>query len=164
MVAVQQFLWPIFLLVRQQPTAPSSLLWAVPLLLALLLLLQRLPTFNWWGSLPLAVLIGIGTAVALTGALLGTLWPQVTATATTPGRGIAIALLTAITLLSFQYYRRQNEAGEVITPRWLSVVTLAGQAVLVLTFGVVFANVLGTGLTLLTAQISSLLSQLLQLL
>ena len=163
-VAVQQFLWPIFVQVRQQPTAPSSLLWAVPLLLALLLLLQRLPTFNWWGSLPLAVLIGIGTAVALTGALLGTLWPQVTATATTPGRGIAIALLTAITLLSFQYYRRQNEAGEVITPRWLSVVTLAGQAVLVLTFGVVFANVLGTGLTLLTAQISSLLSQLLQLL
>lgn len=161
-VAVQHVLWPIFVQVRQQPTAPASVLWLVPLLLALLLLLQRLPMFSWLGSLPLAVLVGMGTAVALTGALVGTLWPQATAAVATPQRGLAIALLTAVTLVSFQYYRRQSPDGAAATPRWLHYLTLVGQAVLAVTFGVVFANVLGTGLTLLTAQVSSLLSQLLQ--
>lgn len=161
-VAVQHVLWPIFVQVQQQPTAPASVLWLVPLLLALLLLLQRLPTFSWLGSLPLAVLVGMGTAVALTGALVGTLWPQATAAIATPQRGLAIALLTAITLVSFQYYRQQDGVGAATTPRWLHYLALAGQGVLAVTFGVVFANVLGTGLTLLTAQVSSLLSQLLQ--
>lgn len=161
-VAVQHVLWPIFQQAQQQPTASSTLLWLVPLLLALLLLIQRLPLFNWLGSLPLALLVGVGTAVALAGALLGTLWPQVMAEATTPGRGLAIALLTGLTLLSFQYYRRQDEGGTTVTPRWLHYLTLAGQGVLMMTLAVVFANMLGTGLTLLAAQVGSLLSQLLR--
>jgi hypothetical protein len=165
-VVVQQILWPVFRQVQQQPTAAASLLWLVPLALALLLILQRLPAFSWLGSITLGLLIGVGTAVSLTGALLGTLWPQLwlqpTATAVSPGRGVVIALLTAVTLLSFQFYRRSDEAGAANTPPWLFYVTKAGQTVLLITFGVLFANVLSTGLTLLTAQMSSFFSELLQ--
>ncbi|MEM7114143.1 MAG: hypothetical protein AAF614_17035 [Chloroflexota bacterium] len=159
-VVSQQVLWPIYEQLRAAPTERASLLWLVPIVLALLLALKRLPAFSWLGSMTLALLIGVGAAVALTGALLGTLWPQVTAAGNgaTPLRGLLIALLTISTLLSFQYVRRANEKGEAETPRWLTAVSTVGQAVLMVTFGAIFANVLNTGLVLLAERVTLFLN------
>lgn len=55
-----------------------------PLLLGLLLLTKAFPrvrAVSWLGSLAVAVLLGVGAALAIGGALLGTLWPQVNAAA-----------------------------------------------------------------------------------
>ncbi len=57
------------------------LLLAIPLVLGLLLLVKPLRATRWLGSLSIAFLLGVGAALAISGALLGTLLPQVDATA-----------------------------------------------------------------------------------
>jgi hypothetical protein len=57
------------------------LLLAIPLVLGLLLLVKPLRPTRWLGGLSLAFLLGVGAALAISGALLGTLLPQVNATA-----------------------------------------------------------------------------------
>ncbi len=57
------------------------ILLALPLLFGLLLLLKPVKALSWLGNLSLAILLGVGAALAISGALLGTLLPQVDATA-----------------------------------------------------------------------------------
>jgi hypothetical protein len=57
------------------------LLLMISLLLGLLLLTKPLKSISWLGGLSVAVLLGVGAALAIGGALLGTLVPQVNATA-----------------------------------------------------------------------------------
>jgi len=52
----------------------------IALVFGLLLLLKPLRSLSWWGNLSIALLLGIGAALAIGGALLGTLVPQVAAT------------------------------------------------------------------------------------
>ena len=54
---------------------------AISLLLGLLLLTKPVKALSWLGSLSVAFLIGVGAALAISGAMLGTLLPQVDATA-----------------------------------------------------------------------------------
>jgi hypothetical protein len=51
------------------------------MVLGLLLLLRPVKPLSWLGSFSLAILLGVGAALAIGGALLGTLIPQVDATA-----------------------------------------------------------------------------------
>jgi hypothetical protein len=53
----------------------------IPLVLGLLLLARPFRTLSWLGSVSVAVLLGVGAALAIGGALLGTLIPQIDATA-----------------------------------------------------------------------------------
>jgi hypothetical protein len=63
----------------------TQLAWlAIPLALGLFLFaksVRRLAPLSWLGSLSVAVLLGVGAALAIRGALLGTLLPQASATA-----------------------------------------------------------------------------------
>lgn len=79
------------------------LLLAIPLVLGLLLLLKPLRLTRWLGSISLAYLLGVGAALAISGALLGTLLPQVNATANlthyTARWGTALGLISGIVVL-----------------------------------------------------------------
>jgi hypothetical protein len=79
------------------------LLLAIPLVLGLLLLLKPLRPTRWLGNLSLAYLLGVGAALAISGALLGSLLPQVNATADvthyTTRWGTALGLLSGIVVL-----------------------------------------------------------------
>jgi hypothetical protein len=59
----------------------AFLLLITSLVLGLLLLTKPIKALSWLGSLSVAVLLGVGAALAIAGALLGTLVPQVNATA-----------------------------------------------------------------------------------
>jgi hypothetical protein len=52
----------------------------VPLILVIFLLIKGLPKYAYIGNIPVAYLVGVGAAVALSGALLGGLVPQISAT------------------------------------------------------------------------------------
>jgi hypothetical protein len=54
------------------------------LLFGLLLLLKPVRSLSWWGNFSVALLLGVGAALAIGGALLGTLIPQVAATCDVP--------------------------------------------------------------------------------
>lgn len=68
----------LLLPLAQAPAEHLHLL--VPLLLGLLLLAKGRRTTSWMGNMAMALLFGVGTALALGGALLGTLGTQVRAT------------------------------------------------------------------------------------
>ncbi len=153
-VVFRQVMLPIYEQVQQDPTNPDNFIWLVPIFLGLLLLLKRLPTISWLGNISLALLIGVGAAISLTGALIGTLWPQVTAVSNTPqlfpGQGIVVAVLTASTLAAFQFSGRTDHDGQWTQPGWQRAIGTMGQLVVTMTFGVLFATVINSSLILLS--------------
>lgn len=150
-IVVQNVLMPIFREMQSNPNNVNGFVWYVPLFFSFLLLLQRLPSIAWLSKLAVAFMIGIGAAVSLVGAISGTLWPQVTAIGADRyflGQSIVAALLTAVTLASFQFTHRQrrNQDGPVNNSIFMRSVRGAGRVVLTITFGYLFAAALNTSL------------------
>jgi hypothetical protein len=159
-IVARQIIWPVFQLIRNNPGDYDSSLWFIPILLTVLLLLKRLPRVAWLGNSTIGLLVGIGAAVALTGAIRGTLWPQVAdVQAPDPIQGLLIALLTICTLFTFQFTGRTNEQGDWVRPIWQRGFVLVGQAVLSITFGALFISVFNTSLLLLIDRIDTLINQ-----
>lgn len=165
-IIIRQVLLPIFIEIRQNPTSPETVLWAVPLLFALLLLAKRLPGLDWLGNSTLALLIGIGAAIGLVGAITGTLWPLTTAVTTDgPLTGLIVALLTVSTLLTFQFTpMRLRETAVWQPPAWQRLAAGLGKVVLTITLGVLYANTLATSIALLTDRLSIFINELARLL
>jgi hypothetical protein len=148
---MRQVILPVLGRLRDDPTNVANL-WVLPVLLLLLLLLLK----RWTGNGTIAFLLAVGSAVALVGAVQGTLLPQITATPANPlfpGQGIVTAVLTICTLLTFQFTRRTPNAD----PRWRQWLNGLGRVVLMITFGVLFAAALNTSLLLLAERLTYLL-------
>ena len=162
-VVVQQVIMPVIIQVGQNPTDRASLMWLVPLFFILLLILRRISSVAWLGNNTMALLVGVGAAVALLGALTGTLWPQVTAGPAPDApryQGILVTILTALTLLTFQFTGRARN-GAWVRPFWQRGFAQIGQAVLTITFAALFAALLNTSLILLISRLSAFLNQFL---
>ena len=132
----------------------------VPLVLGVLLLFKGFPKHAYVGNLSVAFLVGVGTAVALSGALLGTLAPQIGATgrALSPGSlasfrlglldGLMIVVGTVCTLMvsTFTAQGRQGAAGA-----WARVAGGAakvGRVFLVVALAIAFAGALTASLSI----------------
>lgn len=164
-VVLQQVIIPIYQQIRQDPGNPETLRWFIPIFFALLLVLKPLRRTGWLGNISLALLIGIGAAVALTGALSGTLWPQITISyPAAPLRAVLVAIFTICTLLTFQFTGRLNDTGKWLLPAWQRGLVAVGRVVLMITFGSLFASVLNTSLVLLADRLNYFLSQFQQIL
>ncbi|MBN1966125.1 MAG: hypothetical protein JW910_15860 [Anaerolineae bacterium] len=150
-------------------TAPGEIaLGFIPLFTGLLLLLKTSPRLARYGNLALAFLIGVGTAVALVGAVSGTLVPLVAATGTslagTPERpvdlnGIVIILGTVTSLLYFQYLATRRPDGSVQRPYVVRAVATVGQIFLIVTFASLYAGAIVSSLTIFSERIAFLLGQ-----
>lgn len=164
-VVVRQLLLPIWRQVQADPASPDSVMWLVPVLFVLMLLARRLPGVSWLGNATLALLIGVGAAVALLGSLTGTLWPQiVNVRSASPAQGILVAFLTVCTLLSFQFTALRPSRSVVWQPAlWQKGVTAVGRIVLTITFGALFAMLISTGLILLAERLNFFITELVQL-
>jgi hypothetical protein len=146
---------------------PSSA--AAPVVLGILLLFKGFPKQAYLGNLSIAYLIGVGTAVALGGALLGTLVPQATAAgqALSPVSlsnfrfglvdGLMVVVGTVATLVSFTFFRTKDRKGERIWGRILDGVAWVGRVFLVSAFGVAFAGALTASLSVLIGRMQYLI-------
>ena len=163
-VVVRQLLLPIWQQVQANPASPDSVIWLVPILFALMLLARRLPSVSWLGNTSLALLVGVGAAVALIGSLTGTLWPQIVGVQpATPLQGIVVAILTICTLLAFQFTALRPRSTGLWQPAiWQRGVTAVGRIVLTITFGALFAALVSTGLILLAERLNFFLTELVQ--
>ncbi len=113
-----------------------------------------------WANYPLALLFGAGAALALVGAVRGTLMPQLLDTvrlgnlagATTAQMGaIVLALLTIVTLLSFTYTPSRR------IPRPLAGTLRAlGRTLILASFGVFFAAAVTTYIAALVGQLEAI--------
>ena len=145
---------------------PVAMIIAVAaLVLSVMLLFKISPRLAWIGNLPVGYIVGVGAAVALGGALFGTLGPQITATAAPAGGlmagpdasgtynfilNVIIFLGTLTTLLSFGFYR-------VTRSGLLSGVHAVGrQFFLMIALGATFALVFMASVTLLIARIEAI--------
>ena len=143
-----------------------------PLVMSLFLLGKTSSRFDWMGRPVVAFMVGVGSAAAVAGAVLGTLFPQVLAgTAlfdlrqtvglenTVGGMvtGIFILFGTVVTLAYFQFsvVGKNKAAGK--RGYVMSFIALLGQIFIVITLGAIFAGVLAASLAALVDRIHSLL-------
>jgi hypothetical protein len=153
-VVLQSVILPRLREIQQDPVAAESLLWLVPVALSLLLLFKLLPRIAPLANSTVAALVGVGAAVALVGAIAGTLIPQLIDVSTDPGWLVIPAAISTILALSYFRFTGRATAEGAAAPhpaqRWAA---LAGQVILTITFAALFAGVMSTSLVLLAERI-----------
>ncbi len=136
----------------------------LPFGLGALLLLKASPRLGRPGQLVLAFIIGVGTAVALVGAISGTLLPLALATAggvtLNPVNSWLVVIGVVCTLVYFQYLGRQMPDGTVRRGLPVQALALVGQGVIVITLGALYAAAILTSLTVFSERVSYLLAQI----
>jgi hypothetical protein len=144
----------------------------VPLVLGISLLAKLSPRIAWLGNFAMAVLVGVGAATAVGGALIGTLLPQAEAamnmfSPTAPGGGNFFARLfqggvmligTVLTLASFHFTMGRAADGAVRRNRILDGVAWAGRLFMAITLGALFAGVYMAALTAMIERLSALVN------
>jgi hypothetical protein len=151
---------------------------AVPLLLGVTLFAKFFPRTSWIGNFAMAVLVGVGAATAIGGALLGTVIPQFRAAIDafdirTAGSGLGIAsqLLeggvmlvgTVATLAAFHFSAGRAADG---TPKRHSIIegiAWFGRIFIAMTLGVLFAGVYMAALTAMIERLSVIINFIRQL-
>jgi hypothetical protein len=136
----------------------------IPILLGLLLLLKTTKRYHRLGNLGLAYLIGIGAAIALVGAISGTLIPLVAGTADAvledAVNGFLIVLGVICTLIYFQYLARRGPGGVVQRGLMARTFGTVGQGFMAITLGVLYGGAILTGLTIFSERIAFILARL----
>jgi len=136
-----------------------------PFLLGLLLLARVTgrQSASWLANIPLALLFGVGAALAIGGALVGTLMPQMLDTVRPDGTdplaliGAALLLLGVVLTLCYFYFTapRATPAG-----RLLAGAAAAGRWLLMIAFGFFFAGGVVTYLAALNGRLEFLVNWL----
>lgn len=165
MAMVLRYLQQVWVKPMLDSTLPLEmrLYYAIPILLGATLLLKGFPRLSHLGNLAMALLLGSGVAVAFTGALLGTVIPQIMATGSslspTSGgsmlNGLLVLAGTIMALLGFsprpEPQREQAHAGQV----WLKRIS---RYVLIIGLAVAYAGALTSSLMLLVSRLALVLN------
>lgn len=140
-------------------------LFGLAALLTGLLLAKPFVAFKSLTNLALAVLIAIGAAVAVAGALTGTLIPLTLDTAALRGTDALGLLNTAIVVIGvlsslayFQYRARRTDDGTVQRGRINRVLAAVGEGFIALTLGAFYGAAILTSLTILAGHMALLFS------
>ncbi len=159
-VAFRQVLLPNLLQPLVNGPTSEKVVLLVPLLLGLMLLMRASPSLARLGMPAMGVLVGVGAAVALAGAVVGTLLPQVNATITafdarkftSPEAFVdAVVILAGViaTLVYFHFGARVNPDGSVGRLRFIELTAFVGSIFVAITLGVLFAGIYSAALTAL---------------
>ncbi len=136
----------------------------VPFLLGLMLLLKSSPRLGRFGNIAIGFIIAVGTAVALAGAIAGTLIPLANATgsgvALDPLNGFLISIGVISTLLYFWYLARRRPDGTVQRGLVLRSIGVLGQGFIIITLGALYAGAILTSLTIFSERIAFLLARI----
>jgi hypothetical protein len=153
---------------------PGSILGLlVPWLLVIILLLRLSPSTSRFGGLPLALLVGVGAAVVVGGAITGTIIPQSVASmeSLNPGlespltgetgfeRVVNVLIMLVGTISTLSYFRFSEQhapGGETIRSEILKWVAYVGRLFIALTFGVMYAGALASTIVVLSERIQFL--------
>lgn len=164
-VTVESVIIPWFDTTLFSGEAPRIGLGFIPIAIALLLLFKTTQRLGRLGNYGMALIIGVGTAVALVGAVVGTIIPFILETTeigtNTLPNAIILFVGVACSLIYFQYAARQKPTGEIVRARPIQLLSLVGQGFIVVTLGAMYAAAILTSLTIFTDRIQYLLSPIL---
>ena len=171
----QYVLAPKVLILLQSADPNLWLLTFIPLLLGFSLLAKLFPKISWLGSFAMALLVGVGAATALGGAMLGTLIPQVGAAIkavdlsapdggfTKLVEGSVMLAGTVFTLAFFQFSAGRAPDGTPKRNVVFESLAWIGRLFIAVTFGVLFAGVYMAALTAMIERLTSLINFIRQL-
>lgn len=166
-----QLVQPLLQLAGGDVSGVMSQAQVVVILLALLLLLKLWPSTAALGNISMAFVMGVGAAVAVGGAALGTLLPQIGATALSlipssassilPSNSGALNVLAALvlivgtitSLLYFHFGGRPVGEDRVERPRWIHISAQIGQGFLMIAFGSLYAGTVIASLAILAERV-----------
>jgi hypothetical protein len=179
-VAWYNVIWPQLILPLINGTRSEKLYVLFPLVLGGLLLFRASPRLSRLGNPAVAYMVGVGVAVAIGGAVMGTIFPQTLASINLLDlqapqiNGVSPLLLfveaflvilgTVTTLVYFHFGARQRADGAPRRPEWVEGLALVGQIFIAITLGVIFAGVLTASMTALIERMQSLADFILPLL
>ena len=147
----------------------ERLLLLVPLMLSILLLAKVSPRLARWGNVSMAYLVGVGAAVAIGGALMGTLFPQVGATINlfdlqfgqasgssilfqfVNGSIILVGVLVTMAYFHFGISPGSDQPSQ--RPVWIEWMARIGKGFIAIAFGVLFAGVYSAALMALVERL-----------
>lgn len=172
LLVMYEIIWPYLLTPLINGTLTERLWLGIPILLILLLLISQIKKITWIGSLPLAYLAGLAAAVAVGGAVFGTLIPQSRAVidsfdpaklTVTTGLGwmniidAVVMLIGTISTLSYFYFGRKRrpktDSDFKKRPAIFEGLSKIGQVFIGITLGAVFAGVFSSALLALIDRI-----------
>lgn len=150
----------------------------IPFLFGISLLAKLFPRISWVGSFAMAVLVGVGAAAVVGGAVIGTLMPQSQAAidgfdirASGSGLEAASRLLqggimlvgTVFTLASFHFSAGRAADGTPSRNRILEGIAWVGRIFIAITLGALFAGVYMSALTAMIERLSFVINFLREL-
>lgn len=140
----------------------QKLLGLIPLLLGFLLIFKLFPRLAPIGNVPMAFLVGVGAAIAIGGALTGTLFGQIRGALRpfdiTAANGDVLAQLAGgtvllfgtVTSLAYFHFGARNRGEQIVQrPALIETAAKIGQVFIAITLGALFAGVLTAALTAL---------------
>jgi len=167
-IVVEQVLLPKLAL----PLLSGNWLTLVPLVLGAILLLKLFPRYSRLGTLPMAFLVGVAAAVAIGGAVFGTLIGQTqgaiqdfsfsgaSAAAASPTlqavEAVLVLIGTICTLVYFQFGARARANQPAARPAVVETLSQVGQFFLSITLGSLFAGVFSASITALIERLDFL--------
>lgn len=163
-IVLYQVIYPRLILPFVNGTPIQKIVTLFPLTLSILLLFKVTPKGSKIGSIPAAYLLGIGAAVTIGGAILGTLFPQTLSTIEPfdPKYTIseklegALVLIATVSSLLYFYFGAHLEMGRPLKrPAWIEWSAKIGQIFILITLGAIFAGVYVTSISALSERLIS---------
>ncbi|NWG35253.1 MAG: hypothetical protein HXY42_12485 [Chloroflexi bacterium] len=140
---------------------PNRLAWTVvPLILSISLWAKLSPRISRLGGFAMAVIVGVGAATAIGGALTGTLIPQVEAAMDSfdSSEGAVMLAGTVLTLAYFQFGAKRAPDDTIKRGAVIELLAWLGRLFIAVTLGVLFAGVYLSALTALIERLSSIIN------
>ncbi len=167
-VAWWQVLYPKVFVPLLTGSFIERLLALIPLVLGVLLLMKLSPRTAWLGTPSVAFLVGVGAAVAVGGAVMGTIIPQTQASfnvfnPTSAGESWlarlffgVIMLVGTITTLVYFHFGAKSTAGGPQRSKLVIWLGWIGQVFIAITLGVLFAGVFAAAMTAMIERLNSI--------
>jgi hypothetical protein len=169
-VVIYNVLLPRLIVPLISGSLEERLLVIVPMMLGWLLLTKISPRLAVFGNIPVAYLVGVGAAVAIGGAVVGTLYPQVNATIAifdlnaSQGfdsnrglqlvNGLIILVGTVTTLAYFQFGTGTQLPNPTGVRSLLDGLGQVGQVFIAIALGFLFAGVYSAAMVALVERLS----------
>jgi len=137
----------------------------IPLAFSILLFFKPSRNLSYLGSIPMALLLGAGSAFAIGGAVVGTILPQSLSTINLFDlksgennlvEGLIILTGTVTTLMYFYFGAKFENGKPIRRAGWIEAIARVGQVFLFITLGSIYAGVFITAITALVERIQTL--------
>ncbi len=146
-----------------QSTSPDRVRVLLPVILGILLLFKGFPRWSAWGNFSTALLVGVGAAVAVAGALMGTIIPQAAAVGSLSTwlqegsagliNGLIVMIGTVGALLAFAFAVPRQPALQRLWNGSVGLLGRIGRLFLLAAFGSAFGIALTASLTVLVGRV-----------